>query len=811
MPRSLDRSTQYWRWYCVLAALEAGAAVLALLALPREGSALSPARVGVLAFLLGALLCFGVAAARLKTPPKHIPDSLPVMAAGLALVAAVALYLLRFLDPITLIPYYQRLGIPLFYLLALCLQALIVLSALHLTGGHTAVQRIRDSWPRAGILWVILLAVLAVVSLTGLGTTPDPAYWGEPGVTIQGWQLAVAILCGALSLLIALRFANWSKLDIALAAAIWFTAVLAWLLVPLDTLHNSFYAPIRPPANVPFPNSDAGYYDSMAQSLLIGYPYQGEIPARPLYVLLLAGFHVLLGERYNLIIAAQSLVLAFIPVLVFWLGRAVHSRPAGVIAAVAAIGREWTSLMVSSATRVSNTKMLLVDLPTLLAILACCLLVIRWMQRKDVRSAAIAGGAYAVLLLLRTQTLVLLPILLLFGALAMGIRQRATLGQLGVFLAATTLTLSPWLLHNYRITGSLSLDAPFQYRIIASQYRYTGNLDIQDVGLQGKSVLGTLLAFAARDPKFVLGFIANHALATQVSSILALPRFHAVGGLLAGVEPYWANWNGTLDAPNLGLVALYLGIIALGISSAWSHVRWAGLVPLGLSLGYALANGIARFSGWRYDLPADWIGYFYFALGVAEILLLIAAALGLTQQSAQKSLDKQHPSRPKGLVPVFVILLVVGALPWIGAQLSSPRYAWATPEVLASRLSSSPAVQAAGITPEDVAAARSAPGAAMSIGRILYPRFFSRGTGLASAHPWPAYAPRDFPRLGFLLLNATRQDVLLPTRVTPAGINHGADAIVLGCRREDYIEARLVLLPESDLVIQAAPLSDPCD
>ena len=119
-------------------------------------------------------------------------------------------------------------------------------------------------------------------------------------------------------------------------------------------LQNSFYAPIRPPAHVPFPNSDAGYYDSMAQSLLIGYPYLGEIPSRPLYVVFLAGLHSLLGERYDLIIAGQTLVLAIIPVLLYWLGSAIHSRPAGVIAAIAAVGREWTSLMVSSATRVSN-------------------------------------------------------------------------------------------------------------------------------------------------------------------------------------------------------------------------------------------------------------------------------------------------------------------------------------------------------------------------------------------------------------------------------------------------------------------------
>ena len=80
-------------------------------------------------------------------------------------------------------------------------------------------------------------------------------------------------------------------------------------------MQNSFYGPINPPTNQTYPNSDAGYYDSMAQSLLIGYPYLGDIPTRPLYIVFLAFLHWLAGDRYNLIIAGQTLLLAFIPVL----------------------------------------------------------------------------------------------------------------------------------------------------------------------------------------------------------------------------------------------------------------------------------------------------------------------------------------------------------------------------------------------------------------------------------------------------------------------------------------------------------------
>jgi hypothetical protein len=52
-----------------------------------------------------------------------------------------------------------------------------------------------------------------------------------------------------------------------------------------------------------------------------------------------------------------------------------HSRLAGLTVALLAIFREWTNLLVSSDTRVSNTKTLLVDMPTLLLVLLACLFV----------------------------------------------------------------------------------------------------------------------------------------------------------------------------------------------------------------------------------------------------------------------------------------------------------------------------------------------------------------------------------------------------------------------------------------------------
>ena len=514
----------------------------------------------------------------------------------------------------------------------------------------------------------------------------------------MGWQMALGILAGLFILLCGLRSSFPSRVDVILPMALWLLAVVIWLQVPVSVMQNSFYAPINPPAGQPFPNSDAGYYDSMAQSLLIGYPYLGDIPTRPLYVVFLAFLHLLAGDRYRLIIAGQTLLLAFIPVVLYFLGRKLHSRTAGVIVALFAIFREWNSLLISSQTRVSNTKTLLVDLPTLLLILLSCLFVLRWLERKDWKSGLVAGGLFGILLLLRTQSMLILPVLFLLVILVYGLRSRGRAIALGFFLIGFGVTIAPWLVHNFIHSGQLTFDAPFEYQVVASQYQYTGNLDIQNVDLQGKGLLGILITFALKDPKFVFGFIATHFFATMINGLLALPLIKSYNGLSAPVNLYWMTWNGSLSLANSLLIILYLAIIAVGLGAAWRRFRWVGLVPLAFSLGYALANGVGRFSGWRYDLPADWISYFYFGIGVAEILSALALVFNAQGEAIFTSpvTDKPPAPRwPQGLLLAGAFALI-GALPWMAEGLVSPRYAGETPSQLVSRLSDSPAVQRLG-------------------------------------------------------------------------------------------------------------------
>lgn len=778
-------------------------ALIALLLIPSEGGSISLARLA----LIGIILLLAGIGFYLGARPPHGLDKLArpnliLFFALLSLILSLILFFLRYLDPERLLSIYERLSPLLWYLLILSIQSTFYFLYLH-NGLNTSELRQRRPICLASLAaFCILFFIFLFIVITRLGITPDKAYWGEPGVAIQSWQFALALLGGIIVFLLSNRFKT-NTLDVVLPIAIYLVAVIVWLSVPLDVLANGFYVTMDPPTFQPFPYSDAGYYDRLAHSLLIGQPYFGEIPARPLFVVFLTFLHTIFGENYPKIIMGQTFLLALIPVVLYALGKKIHSHTAGVIAALFFIFRELTGLWITSNTRVSNSKSLLTDLPTLLLLLLSCYFTIRWLETRDHKSALIAGGMFGFLLLLRTQSLLLFPLIILAGLLVFGWRNRSLYMQLAFLLFGMITALFPWLLHNYLKTGQAALDSPSQYKVIASQYAYTGNLDIGNVDLEGKGVGQILVEFTLKDPKFVIGFITNHFLAGEIDGVLALPLIKPYNGVLAPVNLYWIKWSENLEWYNVAWLLFYLMVIALGLGAAWQRLRWIGLMPLVYNLGYTLATAVSRFSGWRYDFPADWVPYFYFAVGFAEIVILVASLFGGKVEPPQQN------AQPRYSIPLpayFAVFALIGFLPWMAEKISAPRYADQSPASLSAQISSLPNSP----TQEAVQSFASQPEAFLQTGRVLYPRFYSRDKGLFSSNPWPAYERRDYPRLGFLLINQNVNQAIFPAREIPEPFPHAADAIVLGCQREDYVEVRMIAFPEQDAILTSAPLSEPC-
>jgi hypothetical protein len=788
-------------WFFYLCALEGAAATAALFLIPSEGGRLSPARLVLLGFISLISSAWIVLGYRRPHGLKDLAHpSWITPSAFLSIAFGLFLFLLRYLDPENSLSTYQRLSPLLWYLLILALQFFFFLLVLH-KGFHPGnLASSRSIYLPAFSAFCLLLLLFLVISFTRLGLTPDLAYWGEPGVPMLCWQFVLALV-GGLGLVGLMVSARLPAMDLLLPLIIYLLAVVLWLSVPAEVLTNSFYMPINPPTFQPFPYSDAGYYDEMAHSLLIGHPYQGTIPTRPLYIFLLTVLHLLFGENYRNIIIGQTLVLAVIPVAFYFLGKKLHSRVAGLIIALFFIFRELTTLLVSSETRVSNTKTLLVDLPTLLLLLLACLFTVRWLEQKNEKSALIAGGMFGLLLLLRTQSMLVLPFVFFLALLVFGWKNRSFYVSTSLFLLGLLITVLPWLIHNYLQTGQFAFDAPFQYKVLASQYAYSGNLDIDNYDFEGKGLGRVLVDFALKDPAFVFGFISSHFLATQVHGLLALPLNKPYHGIFAPINLYWMDWNGSPEWYNVLLIIFYLAVIALGFGSAWKRWRWIGLLPLGFGLGYALATAIGRFSGWRYDLPADWIWYFYFGIGFAELLFQAAGMFGAKEDQVLRAeqivaVNAMRSTRSH-LISLAILFALIGALPWMIKSIAAPRYGAAAQTLLPAAMRG------------EIDAFNSQPEAFMQMGRVLYPRFFSKENGLASTNPWPAYAIRDYPRMGFLLLNESSVSVVFPTKRLPE-FPHAQDAIVVGCQRDGYVEARWIIFPDFDSVYSTQELPESC-
>lgn len=830
-------------WYFFAAAVQSLIAVTALLRVPSEGISLARlALLAVMAVIFLSGIGLGLYSRRNLTRFERLLTTPALLSSAfLSLALGLTLFLIRYLDPERLLPYYERLSPLLWLLFFLALEAAFYI-LISINGFHP--QSLSNLKPLSLPLltaYCSLITVLLFVSFTKIGITPDTAYWGEPGVAIQLWHFILALLIGLTVLLFTIHYSPFTTHHFPLSThhsslvthspspqnyasrithyapfilplLLYATAALLWLSVPLSTLASSFYAPISPPTNIPLPYSDAGFYDFTAQSLQIGSGYFGGIPPRPLYVTFLAFLHFLFGQNYPAIITAQVLVLALFPVALYFLGKKIHSPAAGVTVALFAIFREYTSLWIASNTRVVNSKTFTTDFPTAFGMVLICLVVLWWLERRDVRSTLIAGGVFGLFLLFRTQSTLTLPFLFLLVLFVMKFKWGEWIKTGIVFAAAMLLTVLPWLTHNYTIAGKFSFDDPNQVGIIFNQYSFDAKATPAGFDPQKESVRDRIISFTLENPGYVANFIASHFLNTEIGGLLTLPLIKPFNGFQEPINLYWVEWDGTLEWYNVVLVLFYLFVIAFGFGAAWKKLGWLSLVPLAFNLGYALSNGIARFSSWRYNLPIDWVVYFYFGIGIVEIFGILAQLFGAKPQpipnpqlpitNYQLPISNYHPStRLRARLPItFSLLVLLGSLPWLAKGLVQPRYVSTQGEMI-SRLESK------GYSSNDTESFLSQPDAVLLEGRMLYPRMYWRGEGLASANPWPAYAAMDFPRIGFLLINSGHQNLIFPTKEL-LDFKQGADATILACSDNDLLTVRVIAFDDS--TYQSASLAEPC-
>jgi hypothetical protein len=581
-----------------------------------------------------------------------------------------------------------------------------------------------------------------------------------------------------------------------------------------------FATPPRAPNYEIYPFSDAAFYDFHAQSMLIGQGFRGDsIPPRPLYIVFLAAAHLITGQEYTRVILLQTALLAFLPVIVFWIGKKLSSSTVGLLASLFIIFREWTSIVSTPFTSdVSNSKLLFADLPAALVISLVLLITICWLNRpRNLLLSLLAGGILGISLLVRTQIIILLPVILVFFWID-SLRQRVLVRNLIVptllCLLGFGLAIAPWLSRSYRITGQFVFDHPeSQTRVMAQ--RFYPDVEMTDFDRKSGETTGVYnqrLSAAIRDqilthPADVIHFMASHLLNSEIANLQIFPIRYSITSISELLQPqhaFWEEWDGSATPMQTGIMLLNLSVLTAGLVFLTRRNSWVGLMPLVFNLAYHFSNAAARNSGWRYLLPADWIFLVYFAAGIFAIV-----NLGIR---GSKSVDAKSESATKSanafiLAATATGILFIGFLPLL-AETSFPQVYPKTTVQNTRQVLINSSMNLSSEDQQGLVKLLDDPNVVVLNGRMLYPRYYGEKEGEEKTGK-TGYAPLPYSRYVFLVAGDPEGTVIFPHLNPELPLRNAQDIMLIGCMDGLAVKARMVTLPSEKSAVFTAEPSQP--
>ena len=528
------------------------------------------------------------------------------------------------------------------------------------------------------LIFACMLAVWGLIGLTGLGVNPSGNNIFDLGVPLLESQTLYIIALVAMGLWTGYTLSQWRMLNRVVAflkrnnlivfALIWLLTFIIWMAQPLP-LHNNFILAPQPQfMNQIYPYSDAAVFDKSAVKLLIGES-SGLIILRPLFTWFLSLCHRLVGFDYTGLVLCQTVVLALIPSLLFLIGKEIHHPLTGLFAAFAAILREVNAIHIANITVSSNSKLLLSDLPCMLAVLVLTFIMVKWLKRHQVSAwyAFWTGALIGLGTLVRTQVLYLLPVPLLL-CLTLKLKPKQKLLQASLILLGLLLTITPMLLRNYQASGTVSLED-------AGYIRH--NVLHMDPSLQ-EAESDPPAANVMQNPGNVLSNTLQHFVRNLMSTFLIFPiragQITAWKTLFFINEPFWTDIYTVPNIANILQTLLQMCVFSLGLAVLFKRSFRDTLALLGVYMLYALSVSTGQFSGWRYILPVDWIGYLVYAVGLISILEIIFAFLKV--DDPKPVLQNDGGLKTPGRVPVIILtaaLIITGALVPLQERLTKPQ------------------------------------------------------------------------------------------------------------------------------------------
>lgn len=483
----------------------------------------------------------------------------------------------------------------------------------------------------------VLGIVTAIISITGLGIVSGyKGDWqrGLPAVALLEWQILLAcVFC----FLILIAESKWKlneipRLEMWICVAIWLGASAIWMSQPV--IPNPSALKPREPNFEIYPFIDSLTYDEFAQSILIGQGFGADsIPLRPLYIVFLAFLHFLVGQNYHMMVFVQTLVFAMFPVLLYLFGRDFFGRPVGIAVALLAIFRDYTSNLVSPYTgNLSYSKVFLSEIPAAMLLILFLYLGMRWIKSGfPPFNGFLLGGILGAAMLIRTQSLVILPVIILFVFLAWKGSIKFFIKSMLFMFVSLSLVVGPWLWRNWNLTGELMFDSP-EYQTINLALRYSRlngeepdvmrAPDESNVNYNQRLIKMAKEAISVNPWGAVWG-ISNSFLNHAVNNILLFPLRNEIKNykdIYVPQDAFWEKWEGLPTAHQSILLTFYILLFGLGVTIAWQRNGWLGLMPLTLNLVYNLWTSLALLSGQRFMVTMDWSIYLYYMIGMFTLI-----------------------------------------------------------------------------------------------------------------------------------------------------------------------------------------------
>lgn len=679
----------------------------------------------------------------------------------------------------------------------------------------------------APLIFLIILLLWAFIVLTKFGITRDPVYWDDnhPVPILEGqlwvfWWVSIAAVLLSTSIekrkrirkKEAKQYRGWT--DIVFFVSIWFVAFMVWIQQPVP---NCYFTPrIRPPNYEVYPYSDAGLYDMNSQSILLGeMSANQQIIKRPLFGLFLAGAHAIVGQEYIKVVFFQTLLLALIPAVLYLIGKEISSRWSGILLAGYVILAEWNTLKVASLTTTTNSKLLMTELPTTLLMACLVLILMIWTKKPDrkIQLPLVMGGLLGLNILLRSQTLILLPFIIAFIWVVLLKKWRVLLQATLLFVIGVGVVICPWLIRNWKITGKIVLEDPGYTQVVIQLYQSnqpqgTSSIIGNTEGEVSSDFFGAAIGFILQNPLQYAGFVLNNFLHNEILSIFILPvRAIQMQGLSQLVDPqdlFWINPENQMGIPQILLLACYLAFISMGIALSYSRFRLVGLAPLVLHLAYNLSSGLSRISGWRFLFPMQWVIFFYFAIGFIQLAIWFCKRFGFSTEKKYSShlfiihgdeskQGNEVSAYPKKLIVWFALFSLMGlAMVEIPKAIPQP-YANQDKDQLVQEMLAMTAWREMPELKKEMEVLLQEDELVIEKGKAFYPRFYAPQDGEPSRNE-SVYKYRKYSRLIFGFIGKNRREIVLPMEKSPLYFPNASEVVIVGREKEDEFEVIMVSL-----------------